>query len=750
MQPDQQVKVLARIWRGHTGWVFLPWIPAEKARDKEQRPFHWNESRAFHTTDLEAIKRHLRKHADDDVYFTPMVFDGDDQKTRRKAHAVLAATVLFADLDEADPRDIAPDKAPSIWWETSPGRYAGVWLMDSPRDGATLPGRENHRMSSHVGADLSGWDVTQLLRVPGSMNNKPGKGVRGGSAKGKADTYDWPTLMSGVPEVPVPKGMDADGIADPSSVDRAAVLDRSLPLLNSLVREYLRAPDAGGQDRSEVLWQIERELADAGCTVPEIVAVVQPTPWNKYAGRPDELHRLTTEAAKAGAITKHPEFWESSKMLAHIHTVATDIGRSPWALLMVVLARVVSKVAPVRVAAKGIDGRRGLSMNLAVAVLGDPGSGKGSILEAAESLVELPDEVLAQYNPGSGEAFANPFKEYRPRDPSAKKGDLPLPLQADYEAVYMGQSEISEVAARAASNDSRYMPTMLKVVMGESIGREIASGETNLVASHRYRYGIAIGVQPEAFGMFVDNTGLGFPQRFLFAYVREHGQKRNRDRTDYEPLVDIPDDPELSHPVFTPMGKPRPYSELRGMDYPRVIRDDFDDLDDAQAVGAVNKYDTHIRFIQMKVAAALAWMHGETDAVSIERWNQAQIVIEVSKRARGRALSDYYQSRGSAQTQAMHTRARGQRRAEDRAQADRIEAAAEKMWTAYNQEADGKAVSAGWFTNKLTADLRGYREDALELLVKGSADRPARLKKTDPRKARNGKVAVYYESKVTR
>ena len=78
---------------------------------------------------------------------------------------------LWADLDEVDPESIK-DYRPSIAWESSPGRYQALWLAASGDfQGASWPGNENQQLTYYVGADRSGWDTTQLLRIPGWINH---------------------------------------------------------------------------------------------------------------------------------------------------------------------------------------------------------------------------------------------------------------------------------------------------------------------------------------------------------------------------------------------------------------------------------------------------------------------------------------------------------------------------------------------------------------------------------------------------
>jgi hypothetical protein len=86
-------------------------------------------------------------------------------------------------------------------------------------------------------------------------------------------------------------------------IDRWEVFSRVKMKLSRRVRSFLRSKSTDGEDRSDVCWEIERELADAGCTLAEIVAIVKASVWNKFDGRGDEMKRLKTEAAKAIAET---------------------------------------------------------------------------------------------------------------------------------------------------------------------------------------------------------------------------------------------------------------------------------------------------------------------------------------------------------------------------------------------------------------------------------------------------------------
>lgn len=297
---EQQLTLISRAWGKQRGYVFFPWIDGS-AEDKAQRIRGYNEGPAFKwPEERDRILEHLGSHTEDDMYWCPSIFE----KKQRKLELAMDEHALWADLDEVDPREIDEEYKPSIAWETSPGRYQALWLITGGDiQGASWPGNENQRLTYYLGADHSGWDTTQLLRVPGWKNHKYDYG---GDAQGRLLWHNGPRYLGdhfeNLPEVTGGGGADmaADVLEETiDAIDRHEAWGRVRLKCSKDVRELVAARSTGGQDRSDKLWQIERDLADAGCTVPEIVAIVRETVWNKFSGRNDELRRLVTEAAKA-------------------------------------------------------------------------------------------------------------------------------------------------------------------------------------------------------------------------------------------------------------------------------------------------------------------------------------------------------------------------------------------------------------------------------------------------------------------
>lgn len=308
MDVEEQLDLISLAWGKQDGYCFFPTIRGD-AKNKEERIRSYSEGPAFHWPhEREQILNYLREHKDDDVYWCPNLFESK----KRRMDQAMDEHALWADLDEVDPRTIDEEYRPTIAWQTSPGRFQALWLIQRGFDiqGASWAGGENQRLTYYLNADVSGWDSTQLLRIPGWKNHKPEYRTSKGAPTGKLLWHDrhrryLPDHFEDLPEVDAATAGMRDVLDEEiERVDRHAVWARVRLKVNRTVREYMGAKDVTG-DRSEVLWQIERELADAGCTVVEIVALVRPTPWNKYAGRGDELRRLTNEAAKA--VAARPE-----------------------------------------------------------------------------------------------------------------------------------------------------------------------------------------------------------------------------------------------------------------------------------------------------------------------------------------------------------------------------------------------------------------------------------------------------------
>jgi RepB DNA-primase N-terminal domain len=100
------------------------------------------------------------------TYFCPNLFT-----RRRQKDMTLPGRWLYQDLDEVWPDECSIK--PTLWWETSPGRFQALWLLTHalvPQELASL----NKALNRSCGADPGTWNLTRMLRVPGSWNGKRG------------------------------------------------------------------------------------------------------------------------------------------------------------------------------------------------------------------------------------------------------------------------------------------------------------------------------------------------------------------------------------------------------------------------------------------------------------------------------------------------------------------------------------------------------------------------------------------------
>jgi hypothetical protein len=298
---ERNLRIISKAWgKKQSGYAFFPYIDREAQKASGSRKAGFHEGPAFKwPADREAIITHCLSHTREDLYWSCNLFE----YPIRREDAAMDEHALWADLDKVDPSTL-DEYPPTIAWETSPGSYQALWIAASGDfQGASWAGNENQRMTYMTGADTGGWFATKLLRFPEWDNHKPEYEENGKFPKGQVLWTDGPTYHPGdfasLPEIQGVSGSLTDALeTDIENVDRHAVLARVKLKLNRKARELLAAREVSG-DRSDSLWYLIRCLADAGCSVAEIVAIVRESVWNKFKDRGDEVKRLMLEASKA-------------------------------------------------------------------------------------------------------------------------------------------------------------------------------------------------------------------------------------------------------------------------------------------------------------------------------------------------------------------------------------------------------------------------------------------------------------------
>lgn len=330
-------RLLEECWGHREGWVFLP------AKDNGK----WLERGSYVWPRDGAVGMEVDPSIDN--YFSPLVFS---EPRRRKEYA-LPTHVLWADLDEADPEQCA--LRPSAAWKTTQGGFsaedlyfatgldfdteAGMEVYSSMvAEGGTKPhwqalwflkredaavkaglisrkeiavidaqwgvnrdyipaddaAQLSRRIAYAEGADKSGWDVTQVLRLPGTYNHKHTPPQRIELLWAERRYYTVAEVETAYPSVP--EAPPSSGTLTPVEREEA---DKALGMLPMGLLMALERP-AGG-DRSLEIMKLAEGLTRFGVDAPVALALLERSPLvqSKYGGRRDMRARLLTALSDA-------------------------------------------------------------------------------------------------------------------------------------------------------------------------------------------------------------------------------------------------------------------------------------------------------------------------------------------------------------------------------------------------------------------------------------------------------------------
>ncbi len=254
-----------------------------------------------------------RMQLDADVYFCPMLFSS----RKRKKEEVKECPVAWADLDTCEPEVLLLE--PSILIESSPGRWQGLWRFDTPK--APHEGEDVSRRIAYYhagdGADRSGWDLTQLLRVPGTPNFKYTGKPRVALRHLLPSIYELEQFNI-YPEAVRSQYINSEP-PDQDKMPTEAPEELFQKYRHSVVpaayRLFANRPDG---DWSVALWRLEMFCFEGGMSREEVFHVAQYAACNKYKRDGKSSDHLWTEVCRA-----HAKYQENMNAVVY-H--GTDLG----------------------------------------------------------------------------------------------------------------------------------------------------------------------------------------------------------------------------------------------------------------------------------------------------------------------------------------------------------------------------------------------------------------------------------------
>lgn len=225
-----------------------------------------------------------------EAYFCAHLLTG---RKRKKEHAAPVRS-LWGEFDGGEVPN--GDLKPTALVESSPGRYHAYWRLTD-----TLPPEIaealNKRIAAATDADPSGFDLSQLLRVPGTTNYKylERPVVKVVDLEGRRE-YVPADLDTALPEMAVASRNGTDEGGGASLEPPVALNPEALKVWRG---EAPKLKDSGEIDRSGSLVKVGRVLFDAGANRPVIVAALRERDdtlgWRKYLDGRDDGERRYNE-----------------------------------------------------------------------------------------------------------------------------------------------------------------------------------------------------------------------------------------------------------------------------------------------------------------------------------------------------------------------------------------------------------------------------------------------------------------------
>jgi Protein of unknown function (DUF3987) len=245
-------------------------------------------------TDIINVENFIQKmEKDHNVYFCVNLLN----RRERKKDFCLPGNLLWADLDDVNPMSLKIP--PPIVIQSSLGRYQSLWRLTTE-----LPPYQQEAYSRRIayslnGVDKSGWDLTQLLRVPFTVNFKyePHYDIQLITAlehKAPPLLFDGLPVLSDVPELELPLELPA--------VD-AVIYKHSIALKDTQFSTVYTRELEESEDWSKELWHLLRILFEAGMSPEEAYVVANASPCNKYARDMRPAQHLWQEVLRAQART---------------------------------------------------------------------------------------------------------------------------------------------------------------------------------------------------------------------------------------------------------------------------------------------------------------------------------------------------------------------------------------------------------------------------------------------------------------
>lgn len=203
----------------------------------------------------------LRDKYDLYICFTPV------KNNKREKINAKDSFIIAQDIDGVP---IPEDLTPSYYWETSPGKYQGVWILDNkvtPQEQEII----NRKLIAKYGFDTCGSDIVHLYRIPGTRNHKYASSFNVSGMQGKGTVYRKREIIKFLKDVDISKSV----VVDNEPIEYKEYDLEELLLEYSVKQEF---NNTLGSDRSEWAWNVESKMIINGASKEEVKFVLLSAP----------------------------------------------------------------------------------------------------------------------------------------------------------------------------------------------------------------------------------------------------------------------------------------------------------------------------------------------------------------------------------------------------------------------------------------------------------------------------------------
>ena len=216
----------------------------------------------------------LRDKFDLYICFTPV------KNNKREKINAKDSFIIAQDIDGVP---IPEDLPPSYYWETSPGKFQGVWILDNkvtPQEQEIIC----RKLIKKYNFDPCGSDIVHLYRIPGTRNHKYASTFNVSGMQGKGTVYRKREIIKHLKDVDITTSV----VTDNEPIEYKEYDLEELLLEYSVKQTY---GNTLGSDRSEWAWDVESKMIINGASKEEVKFVL--------LNAPDAMAKFTEKTVDA-------------------------------------------------------------------------------------------------------------------------------------------------------------------------------------------------------------------------------------------------------------------------------------------------------------------------------------------------------------------------------------------------------------------------------------------------------------------